>query len=257
MIKVCLIGDSHLGVLQTATVDTAIRQSHELVFFACHVQFVSALVLAGRKLISTDAELTEKLQQFSGGLDHIDVDAYDEFVIIGHGFDIKQLVGRYSRFVADSMPGGANGNYLLSDACYLSMGEQACQALQAFRLTAAIRSVCDKPVTVISGPNPSQGLDEALVPEWCLPYFTAVRNGDDMVLGGLFREVCARLARKNKVKVIPPPPEAAANGVLNKFEYSQLDGAANNGKLMNAMVHGNTKYGTLLLPYIFGQALPG
>jgi hypothetical protein len=252
MIRICLIGDSHLAALQAATAGHAMRETRELTFFGCHVEHMHHMVLSGRSLVSTNDVLSERLRQYSGGLDCIDIDAYDEFVVIGHGFALLPLIYHYQYFVADSMKGPTEGKYLLSDACFVSMGEAACQRMEGLRLAAAIRSVCGKPITVVPNPSPGAGLAEEQTEEWFRPHFSVVRNGDDAVLAALFRQICERLAIRNNVKIVPPLAEAAANGVFNLVDYSNLGEETNEVHLMNAMMHANTAYGALLLPHVFG-----
>jgi hypothetical protein len=252
MKKICLIGDSHLACLQTAISGSDIREKNELTFFGCHANLVSGLVLSGRKLVSINAELAGKLKQFSAGKDQVDIDGYDRFVIIGHGFWMGTVVGRYRHYVSDSMPGTTMGKYLLSDECFVTVSEQICRRSEALRLAVAIRSVSDKPITVVPNPNPGFGLSEENMAAWYPPCHAAVHNGDDKALSTLFLEVCARLAKKNQIDVIPPIAEAALNGVFNQSQYSLLPEETRPGYLMHAMVHGSASYGALLARYIFG-----
>ena len=98
--------------------------------------------------------------------------------------------------------------------------------------------------------------------EWLATRFTplhqAVRNGDDHALATLFREVCARIAKKHNLTIIPPISEAAANGVFNLREYCQLpeviDDELDDDDVKNRMVHGNDLYARTLLPYIFVES---
>jgi hypothetical protein len=59
--------------------------------------------VVGRTLVPETAEPAEHLRQFSSGHDRIDIDAYGQFVIVSHGFDIHPLFGFHHGFVADSM----------------------------------------------------------------------------------------------------------------------------------------------------------
>lgn len=254
MKKTCLIGDSNIAVLQTATSSGHIKQRHDLTFFYSHHSYISKLVLQGNKLISISDELTEALKKFSGGQDCIDIESYDDFVIIGLGFWMGEIVSLYRAYVSDSMPGPMDGKYLLSDECFLAVTEEVSCNSEALRLARAIRSVCDKPITVLTCPNPGLGMPEGRIAKWYPPCHQAVRNGDDRALAALFREVCARIARKNNLTIVPPISEAAANGVFNLREYCRLPEIINDeldDDLMNRMVHGNELYGRALLPYIF------
>jgi hypothetical protein len=96
-------------------------------------------------------------------------------------------------------------------------------------------------------------MPEEKLAKWYPPFYQAVRNGDDQALAAMFREVCARIAKKNHLTIIPPISEAAANGIFNLREYCYLPEIIDDelyGDLMNGMVHGNDLYGRALLPYI-------
>jgi hypothetical protein len=204
--------------------------------------------------MSISDELAEKLKQFSGGRDCIDIESYDDFIIIGHGFWMGDIVSLYRVYVSDSMPGPRDGKYLLSDECFLAVTEEVSCRSEALRLARSIRSVCNKPITVLTCPNPGLGIPEEKMPKWYPPCHQAVRNGDDQALAALFREVCARIAKKNNLTIIPPISKAAANGVFNLREYCCLPEIIDDEldfDFMNVMVHGNDLYGRALLPYIF------
>jgi hypothetical protein len=58
-------------------------------------------------------------------------------------------------------------------------------------------------------------------------------------------------------KIIPPLPEAAANGVFNRREYcilpEDLDAYPNKHNRLNAMLHGSDSYGAQLVRHIFAD----
>jgi hypothetical protein len=252
--KTCIIGDSSVAVLRTATSSEYIRQHHDLTFFYSHYSYISKLVLQDSKLISLSGELTEALKQCSGGLDYIDISSYDDFIISGLGLWIMEIAVLYQRYASDSMPGPGDGRYLLSDECFLALAEEAVCGSGAVGLARSIRSVCDKPITVLSHPNPGLGMPD----EWLAAEFTlchqVVSNGDDHALAAFYREACARVAKKCNVTIISPISEAAANGVFNLHEYCQLPAVIGDeldaDDIKNRMVHGNDLYGRTILPYI-------
>ena len=260
MNRICVIGDSHIAPLLFVFRQKEFpRQLYELTTFTCHINLISALRLEGSKLLPGTDELRKKLQQFSRGRDHIDLDAYDRFIIIGHGFSIMVLLYLYRHFVSDSMPGPDAGKYLLSDAAFLEAGKAAASRSEAFRIAGLIRSVCGKPVTVVPAPNPGLGLAEEKIPHWYPPFHAALRHGDDAALAALFRTLCTRLGEAYRLTVIPPLPEVAANGIFNLLEYSELPedpDAQPDTDLMNAMVHANDRYGPLLARVLFDAPTP-
>lgn len=258
MKKTCIIGDSSVAVLRRATSSGHIEQQHDLTFFYTHSSYISKLILQGNKLVSISDELTEALKRSSSGQDCIDIEFYDDFIISGLGLWIMDIVMLYQSYASDSMPGPIDGKYLLSDECFLALAEDVVCRSEALRLVRSIRSVCNKPITVLTHPNPGLGMPE----EWLATRFTlshqAVHNGDDRALATLYREVCARIAKKDNLTMIPPISEAAANGIFNLHEYCQLpeviDDELDDDDIKNRMVHGSDLYGRTLLPYIFVQS---
>lgn len=254
MTRICVIGDSHIGPLKYALSQGTLQQGDHATFFACHVRLLPDLVGVNHSLVAVTQELQERFRQFSGGLDRIDVDQYDRFILIGHGLWLGATLYFYSNFVSDSMPGPIGQKYLLSDHCYVEISEEVTSKCESLRVAKLIRAMCDKPITVIASPNPGFGLAEEEFAEWYPPCHAALRNGDDRALAEIFCEACARISKKHSLKVIPPIPDVAANGLFNLREYSSLPvdlEAHPDIDRMNAVVHASDHYGMHLLKYIF------
>lgn len=258
MTKICLIGDSHLGALKCGMEMNSFGEPNfELTFFSIHNRNFPALRLQGRRLEGDSDELRQELAMFSGGRDSIEIDAYDEFVIVGHGLFIGYLVDIYRDHNCDCMPGPARGRYLLSDSCFLASSMRILERTGASIVGRWIRSLCDKPITFVTSPNPGWGLPESDEPEGFPPYYAAVQSGDAEALASLFREACARFAAAHAARVVPPVVEAAKNGLFNHYEYSLLSEMSTPNSSQSdriaAMHHGNCRYGTILARYVFDR----
>jgi hypothetical protein len=222
MTRICAIGDSHIGPLRDATLLENFPKSDEVVFFAAFVGLMPALTLEGRKLVAGTAELAEMFRRTSRGFDYIDIDRFDRIILIGMGFGMLPTASIYYHYVSDFMSSPPPGKYLISDACYLEIAERRHTPCEALRLVRLIRSVSDVPITLVPGPNPGEGLARERIMRGAAPYHEIVRNGDDAAMAALFRQVCARIGEKLRITVLPPIPEVAANGVLNKRAFSKL-----------------------------------
>jgi len=256
MKTVCVIGDSHVDPLVHVAKDMALRDIR-LTFFACHVDRVAPLGLAGAKLSPADPELRAQFARTSGGDGDIDIRAFDGFIVIGHGVWIGAAAALYWNYRSEHMRGPDGGKILLSDACFRAVVRDTLAVREAFRIARLIRSISAGPVAVVSGPNPGLGIPEDKIPAWWPPCLEAVRNGDDGILGAAYAEACAALAARLRVAVVPPLREVAANGVFNLREFSKLPGGRElDAGDMNEMMHGNAAYGVHLARALFGEAGP-
>lgn len=256
MTRVCILGDSHIGPLYAAFSACGFLGAYRPTFFAIRTGLAQGFTLSGRILAAGSAELETELGNTSGGLNQIDIDKYDEFVIIGLGFWMGSILYNYHGFASDGMPGSAGARYILSDACYMAVCKDIVSRCEALRIAGMIRSLCSKPVTVVCAPNPGLGLTEEQIVKWYPPTWGIVRNGDDMAIAALFRDVCLNIANEHAVRIVPPLPEVAANGIFNRHEYCQLHTAPDTDPgfdRMNAMVHANDLYGVHLARHIFAE----
>jgi len=256
--KFCLIGDSHLGALGAGIDANNISgPDYEMTFFSIHARNLPALQLKDRKLEGATDDLRNELAAFSGGRDSIEIDAYDEFVIVGHSLCIGFLVDLYRSYCCDCMPGPVRGRYLLSDHCFTTASERIIAGVEAMTIGRLIRAVTDKPITFVAAPNPGSGLPESEMPPEFPPFHKAVEFGDAEAIAMIFREVCARLAEAKGVRIIPPIEDAAENGLFNRHEFSLLverdaEGAPLPDRI-GAMVHGNRRYGAMLARAVFDR----
>jgi hypothetical protein len=257
MTAVCLIGDSHLGALKSGIdAHDLVRVNLHPTYFGVPLDLGPYLQLRGRALVADDPRLEEELARFSGGRCSVEIDAYDEFVVIGHKLWVGDVAWLYRDYCSDSMHSPAGERYLLSDDCFVASAQQQVTACQAIHIAELIRSVTDRPITVVSAPNPGVGLSETEMPHWFPPFHLAERNGDADVLGELFREVCNRISASHKMKIVPPLADVALNGLFNRREFCLLpENLEANPSLdrFGAMVHGNSLYGSVLVRHLFGN----
>jgi len=255
MTRLCVIGNSHIGLLTSDDALPVLASAfEEITFFACHSSLVKGLKPDAGSLVADNDELRAALEMFSGGRTRIDIADYDAFVIIGHEFGIFGMLELYPGFLSDSMPGPAGEKYRLSDECFLAAARQVALRSEALWLADFIRSQCRTPVVVISESNPGEGLPESFMPWWYLPFYAAEKNGDATAIAALFRELCARLAYERRIAVLPPMAEVAASGLFIRREFSRLPAEINledDYDFMNLMTHANDKYGLRLLPHVF------
>jgi hypothetical protein len=255
--RVCVLGNSHAALLRYDGVKALLPKSVTVTFFAATTPVFGTLKLSGKRLVAGSPELQQSFRQSSLGADFVEIEDYDFFIIVGHGVSIGAVMQNYRHFVCDRMTGPADGKYRLSDACFAAMVENDIMKSLAMRVVQMIRTVSDRPVCMVSAPNPGLGLPPAEIRAWSSGYSDIVEHGDDEAAAGIFREACASVAARQRVKIIPPLPEAAANGVFNRREYcilpEDLDAYPNKHNRLNAMLHGSDSYGAQLVRHIFAD----
>jgi len=253
--RVCVIGDSHTGALRRAVMDPSRPKPVEsLRFFAAPTETWKHLRPQGGRLVAGTDELRQSMAAHSHGRDSIELDQYDQFIVIGLGFAMAHMVGLYRMNCCDSIADPKRQKRRLSDGCFVAATAGLLLNTWAMRVARLIRSVTDKPITVVSTPNPAAGLPESYLPAGFPPFYDAVRDGVADAFGMLFRVACDRLARQQNLRIVPPPPEVAENGVFNHREFSLLPEdieSVPERDRMGWMLHGNAQYGVALIGHVF------
>jgi hypothetical protein len=257
LIRLCILGDSHVGALLEADVFRALKRTHKVTFFTAHIDNFPDLYLRDGKLCTDNEDFAELLQSHSGGKREIVLEDYDEFVLMGLGLSAGAVAIYYYDYIFDGiydkLDAARDQKYVVSDAFFSKLCQYVLLQSEAMRIATTIRKGSSRPITVVAAPNPGLGMAESEYPEWFPPFHAIMRDGLDAIYARIFREVCALLAEKHGVMIIPSLPEAAENGVFNRFEYSLFselaEGAPDDEKL-NAIVHGNGRYGKLLIKRI-------
>lgn len=257
MKQVCVIGNSHAAPLMGIAQDGALsRRGIQPTFFVCHVSLLQGLAVSGRSLVARTDELRTHFVRGSGGAQAIEVDRYDEFVIVGHEFFMGHFLNLCRSYRSDTMGAQNDERYLLSDDCLMAWATGRLVArCEAFRVARLIRQLCDKPVTVVAEPNPGQGLALSEVPWWMESYYVAEQSGEGDAVAALFGETCRRLAEQERIRIIPPLPELAASALFNRREFCLLSEESADGKpvdRVSAMLHSTRSSGDHLLRHLFG-----
>jgi hypothetical protein len=141
--KLCVLGNSHVGALKIAWSKSMASHPHlDLSFFAAPGTGFSKVQLEGERLVPTTERLKELFEYTSGGFDSIDIKSYDAFLVYGLGLSIPRRRAddrRYSNAVVSA-------SYL--DVLMKSLNLQMCYLL---------RSVTQAPIYVGHNPIPSIG----------------------------------------------------------------------------------------------------
>jgi hypothetical protein len=151
--SVCFLGNSHTGAFKTAWTNRApaVAPGFELRFFAAANFNLENLLCENGKLIPGFGDVAEKFRITSGGLDTIDIAAYDAIVLIGAEFGIHtqewcDTIGTVRHLQSGPV------RQLVSKECFTALIETALEESLAMSLVDKIRSMSDLPILICPKP---------------------------------------------------------------------------------------------------------
>lgn len=188
-VRVALVGDSHLASLALAA------RSMELgplrpTFFAHVLRRMEALRVSGGRLHADTDDLREALRGTSGGLDRIDPERYDLFVLMGLEFE---------------PPLGCLGPQHVTRAVTEQTLRDQLSASLAFATLEKLRQITDRPVWLLHTPLP----DEARGP-----------RSSEALTYDRFLELANEVCRPTDATVVPQPEETRVGDFLSASVFS-------------------------------------
>lgn len=243
--SLCVVGNSHVAAFKLAWDQRRprLRDDVEATFFSAPNRLMKFMKREGRSLVADDGELAEKLRYTSGGLDRIDFDRYDAFLVVGAGFgiDVPRLIQECGvtvpwRFEDDSRP-------LCSHRLLETLIDAYLDDSMAVRLIGHIQRFSDAPILMAGAPFVSERVAEDEAQPW--------------LKDGVFVEAfvdCARraaeaVAARHKTEIVWQRPETVVRPGF-------MDVTFNNAPVRFQMrskgpsfdvKHGNLDYGAMML----------
>lgn len=224
--KLCVIGNSHVGALKLAWDGLrAERRDLEVTFFAQRQGKILTLATEGRRLVPSSEEQRAQLEFTSGGLGVIDTRAYDAFLVYGlfHRPPLTEDGSPYSRAVRE--------------AATLDRATRS----NAYRMVRRLRRITRRPIFVGLSPLRAN-IEGAPLPPPLLPYSEEC----DLLDRQVFAPLGARLVRQ--------PPETVVDDRSTAVEFSPGSVKLDLGDLGVGARHGdrddfhmNEAYGRLWL----------
>lgn len=213
--KICVIGNSHVGSLKRAW--DAMPEHHkttEIVFFADRAQGMKGMGVDGGKLVPGNERLKKSLEFTSGGEGFIDPEKYDMFLVYGvgaRGFFINPSK-HYSSAVIDQ----AANDHVLGGL--------------SFELVKNIRKVTDKRIYVGHDPLPAWkgGEFSAHHPE-------AYLHGLNLINEKVFSRINSQMVNQ--------PLETVVNGRNTNPEFSKGSKRLSVGRGDDDKEHPETDFG--------------
>lgn len=231
--KVCVIGDSHVGAIKLAYDALGPAPPHELTFFAALAEGIDRLELADGKLVppANIPHVAEAMRMTSGGLSTINPKVYDLFLLIGMVGSIEQMVWTIARPLSEAVRACAVTDFW--------------HASRLPPLLGTLRQITQKPVTVGFTPLLARAQTNDLGPE---RYARFLEQSNALFFSGF------------NVRAIGQPPQTIVNGHATKIEYSRMSERLLKDKEGRAVRHPegetshmNKDYGALWLAQFFAE----
>jgi hypothetical protein len=100
--KICVLGNSHAASLKNGWDDISCNFPNiQITFFASRANGLQGLIIDDNRLVPNTKELSKNIAFTSGGSDHVDLGAYDIFLIYALGLLLPTIDRRCSRSVAE------------------------------------------------------------------------------------------------------------------------------------------------------------
>lgn len=223
MLRICLIGDSHLAALKQGwpSIEAEFPDT-EVAFFAAGGDMMLDLVVRGRRLQPSTEKLREILKFTSGRGARIQ-NTFDRYVLCGLRFSIEFAVKLRTE----------NGNSIAPDDLY-----SVYDAAVGPETLRKLRRITDAPVVIVPTPFPAFGrrveLSQHRTPQ------------SDRDLAETFLSTCERIARDHGAAFLPQAAETVcADGISTLDEFAV--GAARLWPGADDNSHMNAKFGAIAL----------
>lgn len=151
--KVCVIGNSHVGALRQGWMRLSTDfPDTNITFFASPQKDMHSLEMHEGNLVSRMPRAVRSMKYTSGGQDRIAVDQYDAFAI-SLGIGIKALMQVFRVHRSRAMP---SSGHLISDEFALASVYDSISKSAATRIARAIRARTASPIIIIETPLPNR-----------------------------------------------------------------------------------------------------
>jgi len=216
--RVCLVGNSHLIMLQKAwtELDPA-PEGIDAVFFGALIRHYRELDRdEARGVLVASGDLAKFFGRSSGGLTEIDPARYDRFVVVGMRIGIIEIYRALRNLIPSAHAGGsAEIRRLLSHDLFEIWVREYFEATAGFDLVRRLNAIAGKPVTLVPQPHVANKLLASKMGSHLPP-------ADDPLyayLDGVFRAAVRAAAAAAGAEVRFQPESTLAGPGLSRPDY--------------------------------------
>jgi hypothetical protein len=158
--RVCIIGNSHAAALRSG-LDLVPELNEKLAFdfFAAQSDLMREMELQGAVLVPTSELTKRRMSIVSGGKLEIKTADYTEFVIVGLGFNVLDVVNVLRKYRLHEFQGkGDEAPQFISRACFEALIESMLRASTAVYFARLLRCASRARILVIPQPYPSSDI---------------------------------------------------------------------------------------------------
>jgi hypothetical protein len=254
------MGNSHIACLRQAwTKDAGRWPGITPLFVGGHRNLLLDTAQVARRLVPTSDGAARAFADLSG-IDHIDLDAHDAFVITGCLVSLGCIANLYRDARWLDLPSVAAHDdlasdpaILMSDAAVQMTAEDILSRRLGLRVARHLREMTDRPIVVTSQARVSAVIEKAHRPG-TRAHHAALRAGDAAALSDLFEGSAARVCREAGATFLPQPRHTITKHILTSRPY--MDGAVrltadgNTPQPPKDITHANARYGAAVLDQI-------
>ena len=248
--RICFVGDSHLGHVKPAWDEMAEQYPRLEVDFKIERTYGDKpLVIrdTGAGELDTPSVLEDVKVSYS---ETLDCARYSVFVVFGMHYSMNTLARSYPRFRSDAQTQGAA--YMLSEAAYQASANDLLMSHKAGRVVRELRARTDKPVVYVQQPHPLEWIADRA--DLDFPFFRdLVANTDDSLLEETYVQSLEHL-RSRGVQVRPQPAQTRSGNIFTRPEFGLADPADTSPESPYSRgdyFHMNKAYGLLALADLF------
>lgn len=259
-LRLCFLGNSHIACIRQAwAVEAGRWPGIAPLFVGGHRNLLLDTAEVGRRLVPTSDGAARAFSDLAG-IDHVDLDAYDAFVVTGCLVSLGCIANLYRDARWLDLPSVAAHDdlasdpaILMSDAAVQMTAEDILSRRLGLRVARHLREMTDRPILVTSQARVSAVIEDAHRPG-TRAHHAALKAGDAASLSDLFDSSALRVCREVGATFLPQPRQTIARHILTARPY--MDGAVrltaegNTPQPPKDITHANARYGAAVLDQI-------
>lgn len=259
-LRLCFLGNSHVACVRQAWQTEAGRwPGISPLFVGAHRNLLLETAEVAGRLVPTSDGTARAFSELAG-IDHVDLTAFDAFVVTGCLVSLGCIANLYrdarwldlpSIAIHDDL--ASEPAVLMSDAAVQMTAEDILSRRLGLRVAQHLRGMTNQPIVVTSQARVSAVIEQAHRPG-VRAHHAALKAGDGASLSALFDSCATRACRDAGAAFLPQPRRTIAKDILTARAF--MDGAVrltadgNSPQPHRDITHANARYGAAVLDQI-------